>query len=145
MPLNDSMAQAPLMRPEHRAFKPLNVFSCPISNNSQMQEIQKTYNHTGEGDSFESRKFIKMECNRTPTDTPLTDWVQTAAKAPKTEYSELLESRIACGAKGSGITPTIFCALFLMKRHSPQTMSELRRWIQAQLSCQNRFIRPLSS
>ena len=76
MPLNDSIAQAPLMRPEHRAFKPLNIFSFPISNNSQMQEIQETYNHTGEGDSFESREFIKMECIRTPTGTPLTDWVR---------------------------------------------------------------------
>ena len=60
MPLNESMAQAQLMRPEHRAFKPLNVFSCPISNNSQMQEIQEIYNHTGEGDSFESREFLSL-------------------------------------------------------------------------------------
>ena len=73
MPLNDSKAQAPLVRPEHRAFKPLNIFSFRISNNSQMQEIQEIYNHTGDGDSFESREFIKMECIRTPTDTPLTD------------------------------------------------------------------------
>ena len=76
MPLNDSVAQPPMMRPEHRAFKPLNIFSFPNSNDSQMQEIQVLYDHTGDGDSFESREFIKMGCVRMPTGTPLTDWVR---------------------------------------------------------------------
>ena len=76
MPLNDSVAQPPMMRPEHRAFKPLNIFSFPNSNDSQMQEIQVLYDHTENGDSFESHDFIKMGCVRMPTGTPLTDWVR---------------------------------------------------------------------
>lgn len=76
MPLNDSVAQPPMMRPERRAFKPLNIFSFQNSSDSQMQEIQVLYDHTKGGDSFESREFIKMGCTRMPTGTPLTDWVR---------------------------------------------------------------------